>query len=66
MKRKPSPRLWPKATLDELRERRDLAVYDGDLKLAFQLATEIDKVRSPSLFGLKSTRKGARGNAEHR
>ncbi len=56
MKPKPSPRVYPKATLSELRERRDLAVVDGDLRLAFQLAVEIDKVLSPGAFGLRRKR----------
>ncbi len=42
----PKRLLYPKATLQELRDRRDLAVVDGDLKLAFKLAFEIDKVNS--------------------
>jgi hypothetical protein len=42
---KRKPRHWPKATLSELRGRRELAVGDGDLTLAFQLAIEIDKAK---------------------
>ncbi len=38
-------RVWPKATLEELRWRKELALYDGDVKLAFVLACEIDKAR---------------------
>lgn len=56
---KRSPLLWPTATLDELRSRRDLAVADGDMPLAFKIAYEIDKVRSGSVF--KINQKELRG-----
>jgi hypothetical protein len=32
-------------TLEDMRERRDLAVHDGDMRLAFALAIEIDRKR---------------------
>ena len=40
------PLLWPTATLEELRARRNLAVADRDMNLAFTIAREIDKLKA--------------------
>lgn len=45
LKRRRKGREFPNATLDQLRWRRELAVADGDMALAFRLACEIDKAR---------------------
>lgn len=45
LRRRRKGREFPTATLEELRWRRDLAVADGDMTLAFRLACEIDKAR---------------------
>ncbi len=45
LRRRRKGREFPAATLDQLRWRRDLAVADGDMTLAFRLACEIDKLK---------------------
>lgn len=45
-------RRWPAASLQQLRDRRDLAKADGDLNLAFDLAIEIDKAREQERRGM--------------
>ena len=45
LRRRRKGREFPTATLEQLRWRRDLAVADGDMTLAFRIACEIDKAR---------------------
>lgn len=45
LRRRRKGREFPTATLEELRWRRDLAIRDGDMTLAFRIACEIDKAR---------------------
>ena len=45
LRRRRKGREFPKASLEELRWRRDIATAEGDMTLAFRLACEIDKVR---------------------
>ncbi len=42
-------------SLEDLRGRRDLAKHDGDFKLAFACALEIDKIKFPKSKSLPPT-----------